>query len=141
MAKKQTPSADGAGQPKRDYEVGYGKPPKQHQFKPGQKANPDGRPKGSRSAQQEARALLDGTMTVTLRGRDRKMNRRKALMRSLYERAAKGNNRAAEILLKLDGDSPPESASDPTQSASDLTPEDLAILDDLVRHRRGEDGE
>ena len=28
------------------YEVGYGKPPKEHQFKPGQVANPLGRPKG-----------------------------------------------------------------------------------------------
>ncbi len=28
-----------------DYEVGYGKPPKEHQFKAGQSGNPRGRPK------------------------------------------------------------------------------------------------
>ena len=29
-----------------DYEVGYGKPPRKSQFKPGQSGNPKGRPKG-----------------------------------------------------------------------------------------------
>lgn len=33
-----------------DNEVGYGKPPKQHQFKPGRPSgNPRGRPKGRKS--------------------------------------------------------------------------------------------
>jgi hypothetical protein len=32
----------------RDYEVGYGKPPKKNQFKPGTSGNPKGRPKKSR---------------------------------------------------------------------------------------------
>ena len=39
MSKK----AAGAG------EVGYGKPPKAHQFKPGQSGNPKGRPRGAKS--------------------------------------------------------------------------------------------
>lgn len=30
-----------------EYEVGYGKPPKKHQFKPGYSGNKKGRPKGS----------------------------------------------------------------------------------------------
>lgn len=33
------------GPDERDYDVGYGKPPKEHQFKPGQSGNPTGRPK------------------------------------------------------------------------------------------------
>ena len=34
----------------KDYEVGYGKPPKEHQFKSGQRsANPGGRPKTRKS--------------------------------------------------------------------------------------------
>lgn len=36
-----------------DYEVGYGKPPKHTQYKPGQSGNPDGRPKGSKNKRTE----------------------------------------------------------------------------------------
>ena len=31
------------------YDVGYGKPPVEHQFKPGESGNVNGRPKGSRN--------------------------------------------------------------------------------------------
>ena len=34
---------------KKTHEVGYGKPPKAHRFKPGRSGNPRGRPKGSRN--------------------------------------------------------------------------------------------
>ncbi len=45
-----SPPATDAGtaktKPKGDYEVGYGKPPAAHRFKPGNNANPKGRRKG-----------------------------------------------------------------------------------------------
>ena len=33
----------------KDYEVGYGKPPKEKRFAPGQSGNPRGRPKGAKN--------------------------------------------------------------------------------------------
>lgn len=41
--KKRIPAAQRI---KKDYEVGYGKPPKEHQFKPSQSGNPTGNTKG-----------------------------------------------------------------------------------------------
>jgi hypothetical protein len=35
----------GAEHGKKEYEVGYGRPPKEHRFKPGNNANPNGRKK------------------------------------------------------------------------------------------------
>jgi hypothetical protein len=41
-----------------DYTVGYCKPPRAHQFKPGNNANPMGRPKGTRNRKVLVREFL-----------------------------------------------------------------------------------
>jgi hypothetical protein len=48
MVKQRNPSEQDASDG-RDYDVGYRKPPREHQFKPGQSGNPKGRPRGSKS--------------------------------------------------------------------------------------------
>ena len=54
-------------------EVGYGKPPKQHQFKPGHSGNPKGRPKAAQNANKLARKILSRPIKVKEGGgRDRK---------------------------------------------------------------------
>ena len=52
-----------------DNEVGYGKPPKNGQFKKGQSGNPKGRSKGVRNFQTEVEAILRSKVTVTRDGR------------------------------------------------------------------------
>lgn len=47
MSKLKKPSM--ARKDQASYEVGYGKPPSDKQFKKGQSGNPMGRPKGSRN--------------------------------------------------------------------------------------------
>lgn len=45
-------------QDRREGEVGYGKPPAEHRFKPGQSGNPRGRPKGAKGRRATAKRVL-----------------------------------------------------------------------------------
>ena len=86
----------------RDYEVGYGKPPKHTQFKPGQSGNPKGRPKDSRNVKMILQDVAMEEITLTENGVPRKMSKKEALIRSLYIRALGGDNQAARLLFKID---------------------------------------
>jgi hypothetical protein len=86
------------------YVVGYGRPPTSSQFQPGQSGNPQGRPKGARNASSMARDALEGTVTVKVKGRRRKMTRRKAAYLRVAERAAAGDAKALDYLLLLESE-------------------------------------
>lgn len=114
-----------------DYEVGYKRPPKATRFKPGQSGNPKGRPKESKNLADTVRDYLDGSTTVRQGGRTLKMKRRDVLVRQLFERTVKGDNRAAALLLSLSGKSAERPLGPSRTSASEA--EDLAMLHDFLK--------
>jgi len=67
------------------YEVGYRKPPKDKQFKPGKSGNPKGRKKGRRSIQAVAREMLGETVEVKLNGLVRKITRAEMIVMRLMQ--------------------------------------------------------
>jgi hypothetical protein len=84
---------------KTDYNVGYGRPPQQHQFKPGRSGNPSGRPKGVRALKTELLEELaelvtvaDGTTTV-------EVSKARAVVKALVRMAIAGDARAISTVM------------------------------------------
>jgi hypothetical protein len=78
----------------RDYEVGYGKPPKGTRFKPGQSGNPNGRPKGSKPIPTLVQKELKTRIAVTEGGVTKRMSKGEAIVKRLFGGALKGDLRA-----------------------------------------------
>jgi hypothetical protein len=85
----------------REYEVGYGKPPRHTRFTPGQSGNPKGRPKGTQNLLSIFHEALFKKISVTEDGRIRTMSRMEAMVTGQIAKALKGDTRATESMLKL----------------------------------------
>jgi len=103
--------------------VGYGKPPRAHQFKPGQSGNPKGRRKGRKNEATMLDELLFKRIPVRQGGRDLRMTLIEAMFRRFAEDALKGNIKAAGFLFnRLSA----ISSDEPQQG--ELTADDQAVL-------------
>lgn len=81
--------------------VGYCKPPKHTQFKPGQSGNPRGRPKGSKNFKTDVKDALEEPVRLTESGRRKTVSTQTAALRRLREKALRGDARALDRLLAL----------------------------------------
>jgi hypothetical protein len=84
-----------------DYQVGYGKPPRHSRFRKGQSGNPRGRPKGSESAAQLARRILNEKIPVRENGQRRTITKLEAILKQLTNKGVSGDLRAIREVLKL----------------------------------------
>jgi hypothetical protein len=82
------------------YRVGYGKPPKEHRFQPGESGNPKGRPKGSKNTSTLLRKILDRKIEVRTGATVRKVSVREAILIRFAESALKGDTKSAHFLLQ-----------------------------------------
>ena len=85
-----------------DYEVGYGKPPKQSRFTPGISGNPNGRRKRKPVALAEIiRGALSALIEYREQGRVKATTRHEMSLKMLIDQAVKGDLVAAELALKV----------------------------------------
>lgn len=82
-----------------EYEVGYGKPPKHTRFRPGQSGNARGRPKGTKNLKTDLAEELRERIVVREGDRSQKVSKQRALLKSLVNRAIKGDARATAVSL------------------------------------------
>lgn len=95
------PTLATASAPQDDEQIGYGKPPKSGQFKPGQSGNPKGRPKGRKGINTIIDDVFRKKVSLREGGKVKKISQVEALFRRLMNDALKGDPKATDQALKL----------------------------------------
>ena len=126
----------------RDYEVGYGKPPRHTRFRKGQSGNPSGRSKESKNLATLLKEALNERVIVAENGGRRKITMREAIIRQLVKRSATADLRATKILLDLvrDIEGQREPGSEPGSAVTGaFTEVDKKVIEQLrARFAKGE---
>jgi hypothetical protein len=107
--------------PARDYEVGKCKPPKHTQF-PHQKRNRTGKKRGTKDWSTLADEELEQKLELQEGGKSVSLNKRQLVMKSLVNKAAKGDLKAIALLIKICGVRDAEASLD----LEGITPEMIA---------------
>lgn len=113
-----------------EYDVGYGKPPKHTRWQKGESGNPRGRPKASRGLKTDLQAEPSSRMTIRISGKPITATKQQLMIKTLTARAAAGDVRAIQTLIKLVMQvfGPEDRGGDQRR----LSAQDQQILDELL---------
>jgi hypothetical protein len=109
------------------FEVGYGKPPQSGQFKKGHKGHGKAAPKGPPRLDDLIAKEAARLITASIDGQPQKLPQIDVVVRALFQKAMKGDIRAAQMVLVGVGALPPA-----PQSHTKVTAEDLALLQEII---------
>src|SRR5205085_661031 len=84
---------------KGSYDVGFGKPPRSTQFKPGQSGNTTGRPRGAKNFATALEQELKSLVTITENGRRKRASKGELVVKHLVNKSAAGDLKAIPLLL------------------------------------------
>ena len=121
----------------RDYEVGYGKPPRDTRFKRGQSGNPRGRPPGAKNLSTLLNEALNELVVVTENGGRKRISKRRAAFKQLVNDAAKGEWRALKLLVDILQDI--ERRSEPQTEESSFSLVDEKVIAQLKARLHGKE--
>lgn len=85
----------------KTYQVGFCRPPLEHQFSKGQSGNPSGRPKGSKNLSDVIAASLAQRVPVTIDGKRRLISKLEAAVTQITNKAAAGDRHSAKLIIEL----------------------------------------
>lgn len=114
---------------KNAYAVGYGKPPKHSQFKPGKSGNLKGRPKGAKNLKTELEEELHEKITIKESGKAKNVSKQRAMIKAMMAKAVKGDMKAATTLLNMFLKLVPESGEE--LEHENLSENDVQILENF----------
>jgi len=133
--KTQSPSQSAKSPPsdrKQDYEVGYGKPPKSAQFKPGQSGNPRGRPKGNRNAKNLLREALNTKVTARIGGKTKRVTALQGMTYRFADIALKCTPSQLQAMFKVMHQLGLFDENEETDNSIRLSPQEQIIFDEII---------
>lgn len=125
----------------RNYDVGYGKPPKRTQFKKNESGNINGRPKGSNGRKKRIRRMLDAPVPVKIGEEVKHISTFELSLERLSEGVRKGDKtaiaRVVSLAREIDKDDEAKAANSPIHNLAlePLTTEDEAIVLEYLRQK------
>jgi Family of unknown function (DUF5681) len=123
---------------RRDYEVGYGKPPLHTRFQKGQSGNPKGRPRGRKNLSSLLNEVLNGWVIVVENGRRKRITKREAIITQLVNKSAAADLKATQIVLAMLQEV--EAQADDAVEQTALTEADHQIIERIRERLRTENG-
>lgn len=117
--------------------VGYKRPPTETRFRKGQSGNPRGRPKGAKGFAAELQQELDEIIPVKEGSRERRLSKRRVIIKRMVEAALKGDPKAIQAIARAEP-KPDDQLTE--QTSDDLTRSDQQILDRFFQRQRSSGG-
>jgi hypothetical protein len=135
--KEERPAGQSENDSNSNHKVGYCNPPKAHQFKPGNNANPRGRKKGTRNRKFVIEEVLFEPIKVREGDKVKTMSTLEAILKKTKNLALGGDQKAAITIIGLaqkEGLLTPEQNETVEENCSDA---DKAIIADFTRRLAG----
>jgi Family of unknown function (DUF5681) len=118
-----------------DDNIGYKRPPRHTQFRPGESGNPTGRRKSVRNFKTDLVAELHEQIPIRENGREMKITKQRAFIKALVAAAIKGDMRATNALVSFCTRSLGSEDEEGDANASP-TDEDIDIIEAFVKRER-----
>jgi hypothetical protein len=119
---------------KRDYQIGYGKPPRGGPFQKGQSGNPRGPHRKDMSSL--LIAALNEPVYATIDGKRRKITKRQAIITQMVNESASANLRATKMLFDMIKEVEQKAGAAAPPEPAKLTASDREVVELFVARLR-----
>jgi hypothetical protein len=117
----------------RPYKVGFGKPPRNNQFKKGASGNPNGRPKGRKNLATVLERELQQKVVINENGQRKTITKLEAAIKQVVNKAAGGDLVALKQLHALVRSSEEGGVEEPQQEQEFLRENDEKVMKNILR--------